>query len=119
MNSKASPFTPFDYAESNEYKRLTPDEERTNKLRPTNKSLHSVNEPAYSYDVRADNSMLGDTGLTHPKYTYYDETTETTARNPNVNLSTQGGGFWDDFGRGFLMPFKAVGSVAPLIAKAI
>lgn len=121
-SSKVAPFTPYDYSDANEYKRLTPDEERTNKLRPTNKSLNSVNEPAYSYDLRSSNQLTKDSSFTHPKYTYYPEEYETRGRLPNGNLSTAGGGFWDDFGRGFLMPFQAIGQVAkPVadIAKAI
>jgi len=42
-------------------------------------------------------------------------------QRPSNNLY-KGGGFWDDFGRGFLMPFQAVGKIAkPVadIAKAI
>lgn len=116
MTSKLAPFSPENYSDQNEYKRLTPDEERTNKLRPNNASLKSVNEPAYSYHERTKNALTNDDGYTHPKYTYYPETTETPARMKNGNLSTAGGGFWDDFGRGFLMPFQAVGKLAEPIA---
>ena len=122
MTSKLAPFRPSDYSEHDEYKRLTPDEERTNKLRPNNKSLNSVNEPAYTYYERPKNDLTNDDTFTKPKYTYYPETRETEARLRNGNLSTNGGGFWDDFGRGFLMPFQALGSVAaPLasVAKAV
>ena len=117
MTSKLAPFRPSDYSEHDEYKRLTPDEERTNKLRPNNKSLNSVNEPKYSYDERTKNVLTNDDSFTHPKYTYYPQTTETEARMKNGNLSTNGGGFWDDFGRGFLMPFQAVAKVAEPVAQ--
>ena len=117
MTSRLAPFRPSDYSEHEEYKRLTPDEERTNKLRPNNKSLNSVNEPRYSYDERTKNNIINDDSFTKPKYTYYPETTETEARMKNGNLSTNGGGFWDDFGRGFLMPFQAVAKVAEPVAQ--
>jgi len=117
MTSRLAPFRPSDYSEHDEYKRLTPDEERTNKLRPNNKSLNSVNEPKYSYDERTKNALTNDDSFTKPKYTYYPETTETEARMKNGNLSTNGGGFWDDFGRGFLMPFQAVAKVAEPVAQ--
>ncbi len=117
MTSRLAPFRPSDYSEHEEYKRLTPDEERTNKLRPNNKSLNSVNEPRYSYDERTKNNIINDDSFTKPKYTYYPQTTETEARMKNGNLSTNGGGFWDDFGRGFLMPFQAVAKVAEPVAQ--
>lgn len=111
------PFLPENYTDDGEYKRLTADEKRTNKLRTDNRSLANVDKYDNSYSKRVGHKDIND--FKDRTHTYYTE--EMGYGNPrlgNTNLhSVSGGGFWDDFGRGFLMPFQAVGKIAEPIAS--
>lgn len=110
------------YRESGSVKRLSNAEQQNRQLRPNNSNMSYIESipPSYSrHHNKAIEAEMGKEYLTD----YPNEAPIVREHNKEyMGGGTMGGNFFDDFGRGFLMPFKAVASIAkPVadIAKAV
>ena len=110
------------YVESGSVKRLSNAEKQNRQLRPNNKNLSHVESipPVYTrHHNKEIEAEMGKEYLTD----YPNEAPIVREHNKAyMGGGTMGGSFLDDFGRGFLMPFQALGQVAsPLmsVAKAV
>lgn len=105
------------YRESGSVKRLSNAEEQNRQLRPNNSNLSNVESIPSVYTRHHNKAIEAEMGKEY--LTDYPNEAPIVREHNSAYMGggTMGGSFLDDFGKGFLMPFQALASVASPIAS--